>query len=134
TFCCPQKRVQYGSGNPQGGIARAAAIQRRPPYFRVESKECHAMRCESSVRPSKRRTLGLRAPSYSCALLMLPMASMLVSCQGQKAASAPPPPEVQVAGVVQQDVPIYSEWVATLDGYENAQIQPQVSGYLVTQN
>jgi RND family efflux transporter MFP subunit len=73
------------------------------------------------------------ALSYGCALLILPMASMLVSCQGQKAASAPPP-EVRVTGVVQQDVPIYSEWVATLDGYENAQIQPQVSGYLVTQN
>jgi RND family efflux transporter MFP subunit len=91
------------------------------------------MRFELSIRPSKRRALSLGAPSYGCALI-LPMASMLVSCQGQKAASALPPPEVQVAGVVQQDVPIYSEWVATLDGYENAQIQPQVSGYLVTQN
>jgi RND family efflux transporter MFP subunit len=91
------------------------------------------MRCELSVLPTKRRTLSVGALSYGCALLILPMASMLVSCQGQKAASAPPP-EVRVTGVVQQDVPIYSEWVATLDGYENAQIQPQVSGYLVTQN
>jgi membrane fusion protein (multidrug efflux system) len=35
---------------------------------------------------------------------------------------------------VQQDVNIYSEWVATLDGYVNAQIQPQVSGYLIKQD
>jgi membrane fusion protein (multidrug efflux system) len=41
---------------------------------------------------------------------------------------------VQVAPVVQKDVSIYSEWVATLDGYVNAQIQPQVSGYLVKQD
>jgi membrane fusion protein (multidrug efflux system) len=31
-------------------------------------------------------------------------------------------------------VPIYSEWVAVLDGYVNAQIQPHVSGYLIKQN
>ena len=32
------------------------------------------------------------------------------------------------------DVPLRSEWVATLDGFTNAQIQPQVSGYLIRQN
>jgi membrane fusion protein (multidrug efflux system) len=36
--------------------------------------------------------------------------------------------------VVQKDVPIYSEWVGTLDGYVNAQIQPQVTGYLIKQD
>lgn len=36
--------------------------------------------------------------------------------------------------MVQQDTPIYSEWVATLDGYVNAQIQPHVSGYIIRQN
>jgi membrane fusion protein (multidrug efflux system) len=29
---------------------------------------------------------------------------------------------------------VYSEWVATLDGYVNAQVRPQVSGYIVKQN
>jgi membrane fusion protein (multidrug efflux system) len=41
---------------------------------------------------------------------------------------------VQVASVTQKDVPIYSEWVGTLDGYVNAQIQPQVTGYLIKQD
>jgi membrane fusion protein (multidrug efflux system) len=41
---------------------------------------------------------------------------------------------VQVARVIQRDVSIHSEWVATLDGYVNAQIQPQVSGYLIKQD
>ncbi len=36
--------------------------------------------------------------------------------------------------VTEQNVPNYGEWVATLDGYQNAQIQPQVSGYLVKQD
>src|SRR3979411_920618 len=51
-----------------------------------------------------------------------------------RAAASPPAPEVRVAPVIQQDVPVYSEWVATLDGYVNAQIRPQVSGYIVRQN
>jgi len=68
------------------------------------------------------------------ALLALSSCVAFTGCQSQKAASAPPAPEVQVVAVVQQDVPIYNEWVATLDGYVNAQIQPQVSGYLVAQN
>jgi RND family efflux transporter MFP subunit len=59
---------------------------------------------------------------------------ILGGCTGGKAASAPPPPTVEVATVVQQDTPIYSDWVATLDGYVNAQIQPRVSGYIIKQN
>lgn len=35
--------------------------------------------------------------------------------------------------MLQQDVPIYQEWVATLDGYVNAQIQPRVNGYVIAQ-
>lgn len=59
--------------------------------------------------------------------------TILSGCQSQNAAPPPPPPEVQVASVVQKDVSIYGEWVATLDGYVNAQIQPQVTGYIVEQ-
>jgi RND family efflux transporter MFP subunit len=67
-------------------------------------------------------------------LLALSLSIALVACQSEKAAPQPPSPVVEVVGVVQQDVPIYEEWVATLDGYENAQIQPQVTGYLIAQN
>jgi multidrug efflux pump subunit AcrA (membrane-fusion protein) len=57
-------------------------------------------------------------------------------CSNEKvrAAGPPPPPVVEVAPVVQQDVPIQGEWVGTLEGYVNAQIQPQVSGYLIHQD
>jgi membrane fusion protein (multidrug efflux system) len=44
---------------------------------------------------------------------------------------APPPLEVEVATVSERDVAVSSEWIATLDGYVNAQVRPQVSGYLV---
>ena len=51
-----------------------------------------------------------------------------------KEAAAPVVPEVEITPVVQQDVPLYTECIATLDGYVNAQIQPQVTGYLMKQN
>lgn len=58
----------------------------------------------------------------------------LAGCTGTSASSPPPPPpEVLVTPVAQKDVPIYGDWVATTDGYVNANIQPQVSGYLVEQ-
>ncbi len=61
-------------------------------------------------------------------------ALILVGCGGSKAASPPPPPAVEVATVVQRDTPIFTEWVATLDGYVNAEIQPRVPGYIVKQD
>jgi membrane fusion protein (multidrug efflux system) len=51
-----------------------------------------------------------------------------------RAAAPPPPPAVEVAPVIQKDVPVQGEWVGTLEGYVNAQIQPQVSGYLIRQD
>ena len=41
------------------------------------------------------------------------------------------PPEVEVVQVEQKDVPIPNEWVGTLEGLVNAQIRPQVTGYLL---
>jgi membrane fusion protein (multidrug efflux system) len=51
-----------------------------------------------------------------------------------RAAAPPPPPLVEVTPVMQKDVPLRGEWIGTLEGYVNAQIQPQVSGYLVRQD
>jgi RND family efflux transporter MFP subunit len=54
---------------------------------------------------------------------------------GKVRAAAPlPPAVVEVAPVIQKDVPLQGEWVGTLEGYVNAQIQPQVSGYLIRQD
>jgi membrane fusion protein (multidrug efflux system) len=82
---------------------------------------------------------GWRSPIISenasslLALLVVLASTVFLGCQSQKAAAPPPPAEVEVVSVVQRDVPIYGEWVATLDGYVNAQIQPQVTGYIVDQ-
>jgi len=45
-----------------------------------------------------------------------------------------PSMKVTVVSAAKGDVPIIDEWVGTLDGYVNAQIQPQANGYLVRQD
>jgi RND family efflux transporter MFP subunit len=80
----------------------------------------------------KFRSAGFRAAPL--ALFLLPATVIFgAGCGSPKAAPSIPSPEVEVATVIQKDVPIYSEWVATLDGYVNAQIQPQVTGYVIRQ-
>src|SRR5260370_19206125 len=65
---------------------------------------------------------------------LVALASALLSADCQKAAApAPPPPAVQVIDVVQKDVPIYQKWTGSLDGFVNAEIHPQVTGYVVKQ-
>ncbi|MGA2814429.1 MAG: efflux RND transporter periplasmic adaptor subunit, partial [Candidatus Acidiferrum sp.] len=77
---------------------------------------------------------SLCSAAAQCIQAALPVALFLAAgCCGPKAAPAVPSLEVEVASVVQKDVPIVSEWVATLDGYVNAQIQPQVAGYVIRQ-
>ena len=61
--------------------------------------------------------------------------TVMTGCGGKtQAARTPEAPVVEVTTVVQRDVPIYSEWIGTLDGYINADIKAQVSGYLQKQD
>ena len=88
-----------------------------------------------TIRRRGNKSSRVLSQKHSPILALLPMASLVfLGCQSQNAAPSLPPPEVEVTSVVQKDVPIYGEWVATLDGYVNAQIQPQVTGYIVKQS
>ena len=70
-------------------------------------------------------------PSLIATTLFL--GALLAAC-GEKSAPPPAVPVVEVVGVAQRDVPIYMEWIGSLDGNVNAVIRPQVTGYLVKQN
>src|ERR1700722_114554 len=50
------------------------------------------------------------------------------------AAQAGAPPDVEVVRVEQKDVPIFGEWIGTLDGITNADVHAQVTGYLLRQD
>src|SRR5271167_2889824 len=43
------------------------------------------------------------------------------------------PPDVEVVQVEQKDVPIFGEWIGTLDGFTNADVRAQVTGYIMRQ-
>jgi RND family efflux transporter MFP subunit len=42
-------------------------------------------------------------------------------------------PDVEAVQVEQKDVPIYGEWIGTLDGFTNADVRAQVTGYIMRQ-
>jgi RND family efflux transporter MFP subunit len=59
---------------------------------------------------------------------------ILLSSGCKKKPAPSPPPEVQIITLAPTNVPIFEEWIGTLDGFVNAQIRAQVTGYLLVQN
>ncbi len=85
------------------------------------------------------RTLNVSHAGCASATLLLLLAglALVAGCSSPAKGGGPPqypPPDVTTTTVEQKDVPVFGEWVANLDGYTNAQIQPQVTGYLIRQN
>jgi membrane fusion protein, multidrug efflux system len=76
---------------------------------------------------------GLRSATAG---LTLSLALLMLTAGCEKKETPPPaaPPEVLVAEVAQQNVPIFKEWVAQLTGPVNADITPKVQGYLLKQD
>ena len=85
----------------------------------------------------RRKDLVMTPIQYWNRVWLLSLPFLLLCSQGcstkTASAAAPAPPNVSVASVEQRDVPVYHEWISTLDGFVNAVIQPQVSGYLIKQ-
>jgi membrane fusion protein, multidrug efflux system len=73
-------------------------------------------------------------PKLATYLAALLLTAFLIGCKEKQEAPQPGPPVVEVAEVIQRNVPIYQEWVAQLNGRYNAVITPRVQGYLLRQN
>jgi membrane fusion protein, multidrug efflux system len=71
---------------------------------------------------------------FEVPIVFLVFATVLSVGCGDKASAPAAPPTVEVAQVLQKDVPITKDWVATLDGFVNAQIRAQVTGLLLKQD
>ena len=67
-------------------------------------------------------------------LALLAAGTAITTSSCKKAGPVPAPPTVEVVAVEQKDVPIYREWVGSLEGNVNATISAQVSGYLLRQD
>ena len=87
---------------------------------------------------SKLRMISHNVPALVAVAGFLSIAgATLTGCEGKEVSAKSAPPSAMPVSVVKaerSDVPISGEWVGTLDGYVNAQIQPQANGYLVRQN
>lgn len=71
---------------------------------------------------------------WSAASLAIALSLAVCGCKKAAAPVAASVPEVVVTTVVQRDVPVYSEWVGTTEGFVNADIYPKITGYLLKQN
>jgi membrane fusion protein (multidrug efflux system) len=71
---------------------------------------------------------------HCVAALACAAALFLAGCDKEKGVPPPSNPVVQVIEAVQRDVPVYMEWIGSVDGNVNAVIRPQVTGYLIKQN
>src|SRR5215472_15035810 len=68
-------------------------------------------------------------------VLGLVVLGVILGARPNRVSGAPPgaPIDVEVVQVEQRDVPIFGEWIGTLDGLVNADVRAQVTGYLQKQ-
>lgn len=69
-----------------------------------------------------------------CIAIVALIAFLFAGRSGKSAQAAPTPMTVQVIQAAQRDVPIYDEWIGTMDGMVNAEIRAEVAGYLLQQD
>jgi RND family efflux transporter MFP subunit len=87
-----------------------------------------------SASPLSRSSWSMQGAVNSTLIVLTALLFTTTGCSNRSSGTAAPAPvDVEVAEVQQRDVPIYSEWIGTLDGYVNADIKAEVSGYLLEQ-
>src|ERR1035441_9973262 len=108
---------------------------------RIHRREHHTLewRMSMTVPPIRKAgtPISVIATEAVLAAALIFAGGLFAGCGNNvNASSAGPRPAMKVAVVKaeQSDVPLSGEWVGTLDGFVNAQIQPQANGYLILQN
>src|SRR6185436_7332107 len=128
------RKVGHGVlGTPFGQKRINSLMVRRTELPMFRAKQYIASRRRQPRRLSALLERRLAVIQFAVVLLALTIL-MVTGCEKKVQSTAEAPPDVDVAKVVQQDVPITKEWVATLTGLVNADIRAQVSGYLIKQN
>lgn len=85
-------------------------------------------------RPTACRRAMLWRDSALLTACLVGLLLVLIACEKKEGPAPMGSPEVLVAEVAQQNVPVFEEWVAQLTGPVNADITPKVQGYLLKQN
>lgn len=87
------------------------------------------MRMKVNIVLKRELVMWATIPLIAVALLGVAACSKVTSAARPGGA-----PDVEVVEVQQKEVPIYGEWIGTLDGVVNADVKAQVSGYLLRQS
>ena len=87
---------------------------------------------EKTGAMSSKKSRAVLLAAGSAALVAL-LSAGVTGCSRSEAKPAAGPIPVSVVKVRQSNVPLIGNWAGTLDGFVDAQIQPQVTGYLVRQ-
>ncbi|MGA2745027.1 MAG: efflux RND transporter periplasmic adaptor subunit [Candidatus Sulfotelmatobacter sp.] len=96
-------------------------MRRRPKHEQIG---------EDNVTQIQKRYLSIRG----IVSLIVPVLVISSGCSSRSAQGAQQnTPDVEVLQVAKEDVPIYAEWIGTLDGLVNADVRAQVTGYLLKQ-
>jgi len=126
-----QRACPESFGCAQDKLRRRATPQGEWP--KENSEACPEL-CRRIGTPNPgQRSTSLKYLACVAHHLATAVVFLFVGC-GKSDPPKPPPPDVQVVQVEQKDVPVWNEWIGTLDGLVNAQIKPQVTGYLLRQS
>src|SRR5690348_3609799 len=107
-------------------ICRSALRGRRiaPTIANLDS-----MRCANTMKLLDRAT----GPVWHKLCIVILALFAMTDCTRTTRAAAAQPIDVEVVEVEQRNVPIYGQWIGTLDGLVNADVKAQVTGYLLKQ-
>src|SRR5215510_15650851 len=75
------------------------------------------------------KALDFPGATLSAAVVIAAIGAL--SCCKKEETATVGPPEVLVTEATTRDVPVYREWIGTIDGSENAEIRARVTGYLM---
>src|SRR3954447_22686674 len=86
--------------------------------------------CDNSAHLGS-KIMNSKQLSVCCLALFAATASALLTGCGKEEAPQAGPPEVLVIEAATKDVPVYREWIGTIDGSENADVRARVEGHLI---
>ena len=113
----------------------SAARTIRKANTRKENSADHFAPVCSLIRRINNKRPHFSSASWAWACVFTAVMINATSCTTPSSAARDSSPlVVEVAPVIQKDIPIYSEWIGTMEGYVNADIKPQVAGYLLKQD
>src|SRR5438094_1238068 len=114
----------YPPGQARHQFIHPAGVENSEPRFRGK-----VSLSEQTMNTITKRKLWIGGA------LCLVVAGLIVGAMRPKRVSGAPSasPDVEVVQVEQKDVPIFGEWIGTIDGFTNADVRAQVTGYLLRQ-